>query len=98
MDIAMIGLDPAQNVFQAHGADGTVVLRKTLRRADLLAFFAGLARPPIGMEACGGAHHRARERAAFGHEVRLMPPTWVEPYVERGRTDGEEDRGRSAAA
>ncbi len=89
MEIATIGLDLAKNVFQAHGvsADGTVVLRKKLRRAELPAFFAEL--PPLltGMDACGGANHRARELAAFGHVVRLMPPTYVKPYVKRGKTD-----------
>lgn len=76
-------------MFQAHGvsADGTVVLRKKLRRAESFGFFAELPPLLIGMEACGGAHHWARELAAFGHEVRLMPPTYVKPYVKRGKTD-----------
>jgi transposase len=89
MEITTIGLDLAKNVFQAHGvgADGTVLLRRKLRRADLITFFEGLPPALIGMEACGGAHYWARELAALGHEVRLMPPAYVKPYVKRGKTD-----------
>ncbi len=85
----MIGLDLAKNVFQVHGvsANGTVVCRRQLRRAQLLMFFSRLKPCLVGMEACAGAHHWGREIAALGHEVRLMPPAYVKPYVKRGKTD-----------
>ena len=85
----IIGLDLAKSVFQVHGvsADGTAVLRRQLRRGQVLAFFARLDPCLIGMEACSGAHHWARELAALGHEVRLMPAAYVKPYVKRGKTD-----------
>jgi transposase len=84
-----IGIDLAKNVFQVHGvgADGGVVVRRKLRRAQVLAFFGRLSPCLIGMEACAGAHFWARELAALGHEVRLMPPCYVKPYVKRGKTD-----------
>jgi transposase len=84
-----IGLDIAKRVFQAHGVDaaGRVVLRRKLQRAEVLGFFAGLPPGLVGIEACGTAHHWAREIAALGHEVRLMPAGYVKPYVKRGKTD-----------
>jgi len=84
-----IGLDLAKSVFQVHGvsADGMTVLRRQLRRGQVLAFFSRLEPCLIGMEACSGAHHWARELAALGHEVRLMPAAYVKPYVKRGKTD-----------
>ncbi len=80
--ITTIGLDLAKNWFQVHGADahGRPVLRKKLARAKLLEFFANLPPCLIGMEACGSAHHWARELIKLGHEVRLMPPQYVKPY------------------
>jgi transposase len=85
----IIGVDLAKTVFQVHGvsADGTVVLRRQLRRSQVLTFFSRLEPCLIGMEACSGAHHWARELAALGHEVRLMPAAYVKPYVKRGKTD-----------
>ena len=85
----IIGVDLAKTVFQVHGvsADGTAVLRRQLRRGQVLAFFSRLEPCLIGMEACSGAHHWARELAALGHEVRLMPASYVKPYVKRGKTD-----------
>lgn len=70
------GLDLAKNLFQVHGVDteGTVVCRRQLRRSQGLMFFAQLGPCLVAIEACAGAHHWARELAAFGHEVRLMPP------------------------
>jgi len=84
-----IGLDIAKNVFQAHGVDdkGIVVIRKRLRRPDILRFFASLPPCLIGIEACSASHHWARELIRFGHEVRLMPARYVKPYVQRGKSD-----------
>ena len=88
-DATTIGLDLAKNVFQVHGIDGAgrVVLRRKLRRGEVLDFFAALPPATVGMEACGGAHYWARELARLGHTVRLMPPAYVKPYVKRGKTD-----------
>jgi transposase len=87
--ITTVGLDLAKNVFQVHGIDeaGEVVVRKQLRRAQVLGFFAGLSPCLIGMEACATAHHWARELKAHGHEVRLMPPNYVKAYVKRNKND-----------
>jgi transposase len=87
--ITTIGLDLAKNIFQLHGVDaaGNVLLRKQLRRGDVLRFFGGLSPCLVGMEACATAHHWARELAKLGHTVRLMPPAYVKPYVKRGKTD-----------
>lgn len=89
MEVSTIGLDLAKNVFQVHAVDaaGHVVVRKVLRRAQVLSFFAKLPPCLIGMEACGTFHHWARELIALGHEVRLMPPAYVKPYVKRGKND-----------
>jgi transposase len=88
-EVITVGLDLAKNVFQVHGVDvgGGIVVRRRLRRADVLAFFASLPRCLVGMEACASSHFWAREIAALGHEVRLMPPAYVKPYVKRGKTD-----------
>jgi len=87
--IATIGLDLAKNVFQVHGIDaqGRVLARRQLRRAEVLAFFAKLPPCLVGMEPCATAHYWAREIAKLGHEVRLIPPAYVKPYVKRGKTD-----------
>ena len=89
MEITTIGLDLAKNVFQVHAVDaaGDIVVRKTLRRAQLLPFFAKMGPCLVGIEACGTSHHWARELTALGHEVRLMPLAYVKPYVKRGKTD-----------
>jgi transposase len=86
--VTTIGLDLAKNVFQVHAVDvaGSVVLRKRLRRGQVLAFFAGLPPRLIGLEACATAHHWARELIALGHETRLMPPSHVKAYVKRNST------------
>jgi transposase len=92
MEVTTIGLDLAKRVFQVHAvnAEGAVVLRKALRRGQLLLFFAKLPRCLIGIEACGTSHHWARELIRLGHDVRLMPPTYVKPYVKRGKTDASD--------
>jgi transposase len=89
MEITIVGLDLAKSIFQVHAVDaaGTAVVRKALRRAQVLPFFAKLPRCLVGMEACGTSHHWARELTKLGHEVRLMPPAYVKPYVKRGKTD-----------
>ena len=89
MEITTIGLDLAKNVFQVHTVDaaGDVVVQKTLRRAQLLPFFTKAGPCLVGIEACGTSHHWARELTALGHEVRLMPPAYVKPYVKRGKND-----------
>jgi transposase len=68
-------------------AQGRALLRRRLRRSEVAGFFAGLPPCLVGMEACATAHHRGRELRRLGHEVRLMPPAYVRPYVKRGRTD-----------
>src|SRR4029077_17879391 len=87
MQIATIGIDLAKTVFQLHAvdADGATVIRKRLRRVEVLSFLAGLAPCLIGMEACATSHHWARELTKFGHTVKLMPPAYVKPYVKRGK-------------
>ena len=89
MQITTIGLDLAKSVFQVHGVDATgqVVVRKSLRRSQMLPFFTKLPPCLVGIEACSTSHHWARELIKLGHEVRLMPPAYVKPYVKRGKTD-----------
>jgi transposase len=83
-----IGLDIAKNVFQVHAVDASGRVRRwRLSRAKVLEFFAGIERCRVGMEARATAHHWGRELAALGHDVRLMPPAYVKPYVKRGKTD-----------
>jgi len=86
---SMIGLDIAKNVFEVHGrnAAGAVVLRRSLKRSQVEKFFVKLSPTVIGLEACGSAHHWARVLGKLGHEVRLMPPAYVKPYVKRQKTD-----------
>jgi transposase len=95
MQVTTIGLDIAKNVFQVHGVDrhGKVVLRKQLRRAQVLGFFANLPPCLIGLEACAGAHYWARELSRLGHEVRLMPPQYVRPYVKTNKHDAADAEG-----
>lgn len=86
---ATIGLDIAKSVFQVHGtdADGNVVVRQQLKRHRVIAFFQNLSPCLVGIEACASSHHWARELTALGHEVKLMPPAYVKPYVKRQKND-----------
>jgi transposase len=88
-EITTVGLDLAKQVFQVHAVDGAgqVVLRKALRRGQVLSFFAGLPPCLVGIEACATAHHWARELGALGHEVRLMSPQYVKAYLKRHKND-----------
>lgn len=88
-EIITIGVDLAKSVFQLHGVDqnGKPVLRCQLRRSEMLEFFQRLPSCLVGMEACASAHYWARELAKFGHDVRLMQPSYVKGYVKRGKTD-----------
>jgi hypothetical protein len=87
--VSKIGLDTAKQVFQAHGADevGNVVFRKKLARGRVLAFLA--SQPPclVALEACGGSHHWAREIAKLGHQVKLIAPKYVKPFIKRQKSD-----------
>ena len=88
-EIISIGIDIAKSVFQVHGVDdgGEVVVRRQLRRRQVLPYFAKLSPCLVGMEACATSHHWAREISKLGHDVRLMPPRYVKPYVKRHKND-----------
>ena len=92
MNVTRIGIDLAKQVFQVHGVDvvGKVVIRKQLKRHQMLQYFAQLPPVLIGMEACGGAHYWARALAKLGHDVRLMAPQFVKPYVKSGKNDAND--------
>jgi transposase len=89
MNITIVGIDLAKNVFQVHGVDerGKAVVQKRLRRKQVSIFFAQLPPCLVGMEACGGAHYWARKLQAQGHTVKLMAPQFVKPYVKANKTD-----------
>lgn len=89
MQVSTIGLDSAKSVFQVHGVDreGRAVLRRKVRRDQLVALFSNLKPCLVGIEACATAHYWARELIALGHEVKLMPPTYVKAYVKRNKND-----------
>lgn len=89
MHITTLGIDLAKSVFQLHGvdADGSVVLKRKVRRRALLETLSKLAPCLVGMEACATSHYWAREIATLGHEVRLIPPAYVKPYVKRQKND-----------
>jgi transposase len=88
-EVSIIGLDIAKHVFQAHGADasGHVVFRKKISRSNLLKFFASQPSCVVALEACGGAHHWARELIKLGHTAKLIPPAYVKPFVKRHKND-----------
>jgi len=89
MQVTTIGLDLAKNVFQVHGITnkGDVAFNRALRRSQMLPFFARLDPCLVGIEACGTSHHWARELIKLGHNVKLIPPVYVKPYVKRGKSD-----------
>ena len=89
MQITTIGLDLAKSWFQVHGvdADGKVAIRRKLKRSDVISFFKSVPPCLVGIEACATAHYWARELIALGHQVRLMPPTYVKAYVKRNKND-----------
>jgi len=93
MQVTRIGLDIAKNVFQVHGVDGhgKTVIRKSLRRADLLPYFSNLPACLVGLEACAGAHDWARRLIRLGHDARLMAAQFVSPYRKGGAT-GKNDK------
>ena len=92
MTITRMGIDLAKQVFQVHGVDRNekVMIRKALRRSQMLVYFSKLEPCLIGMEACSSAHYWARELSKFGHDVRLMAPQFVKPYVKSGKNDAND--------
>jgi transposase len=99
-EVSIIGLDIAKHVFQAHGVDaaGRAVLRKKIGRAKLLPFFAAQPRCRVVLEACGSAHHWARELAKLGHDVQLIAPAYVKPFVKRQKNDAADAEALCEAA
>ena len=87
--IVRIGMDTAKNVFQLHGVDAAeaVILRRQLRRREMIKFFETLPPTLVAIEACGSSHHWARLLQSFGHKVKQIPPQYVKPYVKRGKND-----------
>lgn len=88
-EITRIGMDTSKHVFQLHGVNAgeEPVLRKKLRRKEAAAFFEKLPPAVVAIEACGGSHHWARQRQSLGHEVKMLAPQYVKPYVKRGKSD-----------
>lgn len=93
VEVIRVGVDTSKSVFQVHGVDARerAVLVKKLRRSEVERFFASLPPTLVGLEACGGAHHWARVLRRLGHEVRLLPPQYVKPYVKRGQKNDAAD-------
>lgn len=99
-EITRVAVDTSKHVFTLHGVDGQdrPVLRRNLRRAGFLAFMAKLPPARVALEACGGSHHWGRELQALGHEVALIPPQYVKPFVKRGKNDAADAEAISEAA
>jgi transposase len=98
--VTTIGLDIAKHVFHAHGVDerGAKLFGKRISRSGLLAFFARQPRCVVALEACAGAHHWGRELQRLGHEVRLIPPAYVKPFVKRQKNDAADAEAICEAA
>ncbi|MEP4986607.1 MAG: IS110 family transposase, partial [Paracoccaceae bacterium] len=98
--VAIVGLDLAKRVFQVHGAtaDGDIAIRKKLSRCQVLAFFSDLPPCVVAIEACATAHYWAREIGALGHNVRLVPPAYVKPFVKRQKNDAADAEAIAEAA
>ncbi len=99
-EVSVIGIDLAKRSFQVHGAkaDGSVAFRRKLSRGKLLGFLASQPPCTVAMEACAGAHYWGREIAALGHEVRLVPPIYVKPFVKRQKNDAADAEAITEAA
>jgi len=99
-EVSIIGLDIAKHVFQVHGADasGRAVMRRKISRVKVLAFFASQPRCTVALEACGSAHHWAREIAKLGHAVKLIAPIYVKPFVKRQKNDAADAEAICEAA
>jgi transposase len=100
MELSVVGIDLAKSVFQLHGNDarGKAVLKKKLRRSELMPFVANLPRCQIAMEACAGSNHWAREFRKLGHEVALIAPQFVKPFVRTNKTDAADAEAIAEAA
>ena len=98
--VTTIGLDIAKQVFHAHGADasGAMLFSRRIPRQKLMAFFAAQPRCVVALEACAGAHHWGRELMKLGHEVRLIPPVYVKPFVKRQKNDAADAQAICEAA
>ena len=98
--ITRVGVDTSKHIFTVHGVDerDRPVLRRNLRRSGFLEFFAKLPPTKIALEACGASHHWGRELQALGHEVALIPPQYVKPFVKRGKNDRNDAEALSEAA
>lgn len=99
-DIIRVGLDTSKSLFQLHGVDAAEqpVLRKRLRRAEMIKFFEKLPPSVVALEACGASHHWARLLSSFGHEVKLIAPQLAKPYVKRGKNDAADAEALCEAA
>src|SRR5437868_7498187 len=99
-EIKRIAIDTSKSVFTLHGVDdaGRAVLRRNLRGGELLRFFEGLPPVEVALEACGGSHHWGRALSAFGHQVRLIPPQYVKPFVKRSKNDRNDAEAIAVAA